>query len=127
MISIAADLEAEIMAMPRNLQRRPAKPALGNGRIQRAVRRALDDLNLLRRRPTPTALNLCDDPNSIRRIGHRTVACLTLAKWETVSGRFGAYLRCRGKTGCGGSSGGVVNAADAAGSKGVAYPTSNFN
>jgi glutamine synthetase len=29
-----------IMAMPRNLQRRPAKPALGNGRIQRAVRRA---------------------------------------------------------------------------------------
>ena len=28
------------MAMPRNLQRRPAKPALGNGRIQRAVRRA---------------------------------------------------------------------------------------
>ena len=34
-------LEAEtIMAMPRNLQRRPAKPALGNGRIQRAVRRA---------------------------------------------------------------------------------------
>jgi hypothetical protein len=24
----------------RNLQRRPAKPALGNGRIQRAVRRA---------------------------------------------------------------------------------------
>jgi hypothetical protein len=28
------------MATPRNLQRRPAKPALGNGRIQRAVRRA---------------------------------------------------------------------------------------
>jgi hypothetical protein len=28
------------MAMPRNLQRRPAKPTLGNGRIQRAVRRA---------------------------------------------------------------------------------------
>jgi hypothetical protein len=37
----ALRLEAEkIMAMPRNLQRRPAKPALGNGRIQRAVRRA---------------------------------------------------------------------------------------
>jgi hypothetical protein len=34
-------LEAEIiMAMPRNLQRRPAKLALGNGRIQRAVGRA---------------------------------------------------------------------------------------
>jgi hypothetical protein len=28
------------MAQPPNLQRRPAKPALGNGRIQRAVRRA---------------------------------------------------------------------------------------
>ena len=28
------------MVQPPNLQRRPAKPALGNGRIQRAVRRA---------------------------------------------------------------------------------------
>jgi hypothetical protein len=28
------------MPLSRNLQRRPAKPALGNGRIQRAVRRA---------------------------------------------------------------------------------------
>jgi hypothetical protein len=24
-----------------------------------------------------------------------TVVCLTLAKWETVSGQFGGYLRCR--------------------------------
>jgi hypothetical protein len=28
------------MAIPPNLQRRPVKPAAGNGRIQRAVRRA---------------------------------------------------------------------------------------
>jgi hypothetical protein len=25
-----------------------------------------------------------------------TVVCLTLAKWETVSGRFGGYLRRQG-------------------------------
>ena len=31
----------------------------------------LDDANLLRRCPAPTALNRCDDLNSIRRIGHR--------------------------------------------------------
>ena len=31
--------------------------------------------------------------NSIRRICQLdTVVCLTLAKWETVSGRFGGYL-----------------------------------
>src|ERR1700746_334176 len=31
----------------------------------------LDDPNLLRRGPTTTALNRCDDLNSIRRIAHR--------------------------------------------------------
>src|SRR3954447_11059613 len=35
------------------------------------LERLLDDLNLLRRCPAPTALNRCDDLNSIRRIGHR--------------------------------------------------------
>src|SRR5215813_7599794 len=40
-----------------------------------------------------TALNRCDDLNSIARTGHRHgVVCLTLAKWETVSGPFGGYL-----------------------------------
>jgi len=28
-----------------------------------------------------------------------TVVCLTLAKWETVSGQFGGYLRRRGAGG----------------------------
>jgi hypothetical protein len=28
-----------------------------------------------------------------------TVVCLTLAKWETVSGRFGGYLRAHDKIG----------------------------
>ena len=55
------------------------------------VERLLDDPNLLRRCPAPTALNRCDDLNSIRRIGHRRgVVSLTLPKWETVSGRSGA-------------------------------------
>src|SRR6266478_2776868 len=35
------------------------------------LERLLDDPNLLRRCPTPTALNRCDDLNSIRRVGHR--------------------------------------------------------
>src|SRR6266480_4548812 len=56
------------------------------------LERLLDDPNLLSRGPAPTALNRCDDLNSIRSIGHRHVVCLTLAKWETVSGRFGGYL-----------------------------------
>src|SRR5262249_28917948 len=44
--------------------------------------------------PAPTALNRGDDLNSIRRVAHRHgVVCLTLAKWETVSGQFGRYRR----------------------------------
>src|SRR5262249_44946981 len=35
------------------------------------LERLLDHPNLLRRCPAPTALNRCDDLNSIRRIGHR--------------------------------------------------------
>src|SRR5262245_38058745 len=35
------------------------------------LERLLDHSNLLRRGPAPTALNRCDDLNSIRRIGHR--------------------------------------------------------
>ena len=35
------------------------------------LERLLDDPNLLRRCPAPTALNRCDDLNSIRRVGHR--------------------------------------------------------
>src|SRR6266487_1893644 len=35
------------------------------------LERLLDDPNLLRRGPAPTALNRCDDLNSIRSIGHR--------------------------------------------------------
>src|SRR5262249_19719674 len=35
------------------------------------LERLLDHPNLLRRGPAPTALNRCDDLNSIRRIGHR--------------------------------------------------------
>src|SRR5262245_22529240 len=51
-----------------------------------------DHANLLRRRPAPPALNRRDDLNAIARIGHRHGVCLTLAKWETVSGQFGGYL-----------------------------------
>src|SRR5499427_2566343 len=56
-----------------------------------------DDPNLLSRCPAPTALNRCDDLNSIRGLLIDTVVCLTLAKWETVSGRFGGYLIRRGE------------------------------
>jgi hypothetical protein len=41
----------------------------------------------------PTTLNRREDLNGIVVID--TVVCLTLAKWETVSGHFGGYLRCR--------------------------------
>src|SRR5262249_31064936 len=53
-----------------------------------------DHANLLRGRPASTTLNRRDDLNAIGRIGHRhgLVVCLTLAKWETVSGQFGGYL-----------------------------------
>jgi hypothetical protein len=54
---------------------------------------SLDDPNLLRRCPAPTALNRCDDLNSIRRIGHRHGCMPHTAKWETVSGRFRSYLK----------------------------------
>ena len=61
--------------------------AYGNGLVR------LDHANLLRGRPAPTTLNRGDDLNAIGRIGHRHgVVCLTLAKWETVSGQFGGYL-----------------------------------
>ena len=47
----------------------------------------------LRGRPAPTTLNRRDDLNAIGRMDHRHgVVCLTLAKWETVSGQFGGYL-----------------------------------
>src|SRR6266516_7901264 len=55
----------------------------------------LDHADLLRGRPAPTPLNRGDDFNAILRIGHDTIVCLTLAKWETVSGRFGGYLTYR--------------------------------
>src|SRR5262249_45531796 len=42
--------------------------------------------------------NRGDDLNSIRRVAHRHgVVCLTLAKWETVSGQFGGYLTSNGE------------------------------
>src|SRR5215467_8054274 len=53
----------------------------------------VDDPNLLSRCPAPTALNRCDDLNSIRRIAHRHGCMPHTAKWETVSGRFGGYLK----------------------------------
>src|SRR6516165_3329552 len=52
-----------------------------------------DHANLLRGRPAQTTLNRRDDLNAIGRIDHgHGVVCLTLAKWETVSGQFGGYL-----------------------------------
>jgi hypothetical protein len=56
------------------------------------LERLLDDPNLLRRCPAPTALNRCDDLNRSAGFVMDTVVCLTLAKWETVSGQFGGYL-----------------------------------
>src|SRR6516164_8235915 len=53
-----------------------------------------DHANLLRGRPAPTTLNRRDDLNAIGRIVD-TVVCLTLVKWETVSGQFGGYLMVR--------------------------------
>jgi hypothetical protein len=35
--------------------------------------------------PAQAPLNRRDDLNLIRRVGHNTVVCLTLANWETVS------------------------------------------
>ena len=55
------------------------------------LERLLDDPDFLRRCPAPTALNRRENPNSIRRIGHRH-GCMPLAKWETGSGRFGGCL-----------------------------------
>jgi|SRR5262245_23371036 len=51
-----------------------------------------DHPNLLRRGPAPTALNRRDDPTRSLELVKDTAICLTLAKWETVSGRFGGYL-----------------------------------
>jgi hypothetical protein len=55
--------------------------------------------NLLSGSPAPARLNRGDDLNVIRRVDH-TVVCLTLAKWETVSGQFGGYLNtvCEGSS-----------------------------
>jgi hypothetical protein len=44
----------------------------------------------LRPRPAPTTLNRRD--NLLVELGIDTVVCLTLAKWEAVSGQFGGYL-----------------------------------
>src|SRR5215831_10487551 len=57
-----------------------------------------DDPNLLSRCPAPTALNLV--MISTRSVGLLidTVVCLTLAKGETVSRRFGGYITIRDST-----------------------------
>jgi hypothetical protein len=48
--------------------------------------------NLLGCRPPPMALNRRDGLTRSGALVIDTVVCLTLAKWETVSGRFGGYL-----------------------------------
>src|SRR5262245_57752434 len=40
----------------------------------------------------------CDGQLNFDPLGYDTVVCLTLAKWETVSGRFGGYLTTKAAT-----------------------------
>jgi hypothetical protein len=51
-----------------------------------------DHANLLRGRPAPTTLNDVMISTRLVELVIDTVVCLTLAKWETVSGQFGGYL-----------------------------------
>src|SRR5262245_51103192 len=92
--AISGEAGGDVGAIRFGLMRGDAMPTSHQAYRHTRLEGLFDHANLLRGRPASTTLNRRDDLNAIGRIGHRhgLVVCLTLAKWETVSGQFGGYL-----------------------------------